>query len=540
MLQPDGRITNYRAIKEDITEHKRASDAIQESKILLQRVIDSTPDWIHVKDREHRFMLVNVRFAEAFNQTPAEMIGRHDTDIGDDDKVLSGQSIHKPCDKIAFENGETRVFDTFKGPLRDSSQRIYGILCYRRDITERFNTEREQHNLEMQLRQAQKMELIGHLTGGIAHDFNNILASMFGYAELIQMSPDIQSNPQLSQYLQEILQAGIRAKELVAQLLTFSHRREPATETIVVTPIVKEVAKLLRSTLPTSIAIKTELAKALPEVLISPVRLHQILMNLGINARDAIAGSGTIAIKVEPVVVGELTVCDSCHHHFSGRHLMISVRDSGSGISQRNLMKIFDPFFTTKEVGRGGGLGLSVLHGIVHSANGHIEVHTALGHGTEFRIHLPAQSRESVSPPREVKPDTENVQVCGNVMVVDDEASIVGFLTALLENLGCEVTGLTSPTEALRLFRNDPNCVDMVIMDQSMPELTGADLARAMLALRPEIPIVMSTGYSNAIDEETARQIGIRRFLIKPVPAKVLADIVAEYLSVKSISPDLH
>lgn len=236
--QPDGRITHYLAIKEDITEHKRAGDAIRESKVLLQRVIDSTPDWIHVKDKEHRFMLVNQSFAHAFKQTPEDMVGKYDTDFlpasiidshfktgmrnthQEDAAVFNGQTIHVPYDKILFDHGEYRVFDMFKVPLRDASQKIYGVLCYRRDITERFDKEQEQKALEAQLRQAQKMELIGHLAGGIAHDFNNILAAMLGYVELLQMVPDIQQNRQWSQYLQEILQAGIRAKELVAQLLT--------------------------------------------------------------------------------------------------------------------------------------------------------------------------------------------------------------------------------------------------------------------------------------------------------------------------------
>jgi len=553
--QPDGRITHYLAVKEDITEQKRTADAIRESKTLLQGVIDATPDWIYVKDREYRFMLVNAQCAQAFSQSPANMVGCHDTDfiplglrIGsadqglqalhdDDDAVFRGETIHHPYDKVFFKNGDVQIFDTYKRPLRDSSQNVYGALCYRRDITERFNTEREQKTLETQLRQAQKMEMIGHLTGGIAHDFNNILAAVFGYAELIQMSPAIEQNPPLGLYLREILQAGIRAKELVAQLLTFSHRKEAASEAISVAPIVKEVTKLLRSTMPTSILIGSALSSDLPEVLISPVQLHQILMNLGINARDAIVGTGTVEITAELVFLRDTQTCASCHAHFSGQHLMISVRDTGSGIAAQHLAKIFDPFFTTKDVGRGSGLGLSVLHGIVHSANGHIEVITAPGKGTEFCIYLPPHSRESGRLPRDVKPDAKKAAIRGHVMVVDDEASIVGFTRLLLESLGCRVTGLTSATEALRVFRDDPYGVDMVMTDQTMPDLSGAELARAMLACRPDIPIVLSTGYSNAIDEDTARQIGIRRFLLKPVPAKVLADVVGEYLAVKPAQP---
>ncbi|MET3131197.1 PAS domain S-box-containing protein [Oxalobacteraceae bacterium GrIS 1.11] len=553
--QADGRITHYLGIKEDITAHKRAAEASHESKLLLQGVIDSTPDWIHVKDRQHRFMLVNRSISSAFQQLPAAMIACPDTDFmpaamcvgdaaqgirslhDDDDAVFAGQTIHDPCDKIILKNGELRIFDTFKGPLRDSAQRIYGVLCFQRDITERVRADAEQQTLELQLQQAQKMEMIGHLTGGIAHDFNNILASIFGYAELMQMSSEIELHPQLGLYLQEILQAGVRAKELVEELLTFSHERETSTEAIIVTPIVAEVAKLLRATMPSSISITVEIADALPEVLMRPVRLHQILMNLGINGRDAIDGAGAIRFEVEPVALAAPQECDSCHRHFWGAHLMISVRDSGSGIPRGDLPKIFDPFFSTKKAGRGSGLGLSVLHGIVHSVNGHIEVITADGCGTEFRIYLPALSPENRAAVRAAAPTSARAAMRGHVMVVDDEASIVGFTKALLEGAGCRVSGLTSATEALRRFRADPQAIDMLITDQTMPEMSGAELASAMLACRPDLAIVMSTGYSNIIDERTARQLGIRHFLVKPVPARALLDIVAACLAGAAKAP---
>lgn len=546
--QPDGRVTHYLAIKDDITERKRASDAIRESKALLQGVIDATQDWIYVKDREHRFMLVNNQFAHALNQNPADMIGRRDVEFiaagipftdseaeiaalhADDEAVFAGGSIQRPYDKMLCADGVMRVFETYKTPIRDSALVVSACLCYRRDITERCAKEEAQKQLENQLRQAQKMELIGHLTGGIAHDFNNILSAVFGYAELLQMSPAIERSPELALYVQEILQAGIRAKELVAQLLTFSHRREQASQAINVTTIVSEVAKLLRSTMPASISIECSLADALPEVLISPVQLHQILMNLGINARDAISGQGTVAISARQQVLHGTRVCASCHQRFGGDYLMLSVRDNGSGIPPEHMPRIFDPFFTTKDVGRGSGLGLSVLHGIVHSANGHLEVLTTLGAGTEFRVFLPTQACLPSLAPAEAKSEPASSRVRGTVMVVDDEASIVRFMTVLLENLGCRVIGLTSPREALRLFQHDPRGVDLVLTDQTMPELSGIDLASAMLAYRPDLPIVLSTGYSNAIDEDAARQIGVRRFLMKPVPAKVLSDVVADYL----------
>jgi PAS domain S-box-containing protein len=551
--QSDGRISHYLALKEDISEHKREAEAILQAKILLQRVIDSSPDSIFVKDQQHRYLLVNEAYAKSFDQAPSAMMGRCDTDFlplhlcvgnpekgvvgwhDDDDAVFRGETVHLPHSKLVTESSETRVFDLVKTPLRDAQQRIFGNLCYRRDITERVNQEQAQKALESRLQQAQKMELIGQLTGGIAHDFNNILASILGYTELLQMSAELQRKPQFSQPLQEILQAAIRAKELVAQLLTFSHKREVATQAIRIKPIVKEVLKLLGSTLPSTISVKIEIESGLPSVLISAVQLHQILMNLAVNARDAMAGRGTIELQVQALELDALRHCDACHQPFQGRYVRISVQDNGAGIAPENRLRIFDPFFTTKEAGHGSGLGLSVLHGIVHSAGGHIEVITALDVGTQFLIYLPAQALLSERTALALKDAILDnpVQKGARVLVVDDEASIVGFVTAFLEGLGCQVTGLTNAPEALRLFRDQPSAFDLVFTDQTMPYLTGAELARAMLAVRPELPIVMITGYSNAIDEETARQIGIRKFLVKPVPARVLMDAVTECLALQ-------
>lgn len=552
VCQSDGQITHYLAIKENITEHIQKAEAVLQSKILLQAVIDSTPDWIFVKDQDNRFMLVNEPFARAFNQSPDAMRNQLDTDflphlwcLGSpengilglhdyDEAVFRGESIHLPYDKVLTETGETMIFDTFKTPLRDSQHKIFGALCYRRDITQRLAREQEQGVLEKQLQQAQKMELIGHLTGGIAHDFNNILASILGYAELMQMSAEIDQNSKLSGYLFEILKAGIRAKEVVQQLLSFSRREELVGEATLVEPIVKEVAKLLHSTMPSSIKFKTEIADGLPRAVIGAVQLHQILMNLGINARDAIQGVGTISVNVDSISIDSTRHCESCRQAFCGSYLMISVRDNGVGISPENRLRIFDPFFTTKAVGSGSGLGLTVLNGIVHSANGHIEVLTGLGVGSEFIVYLPAETMDGPPVSQTLELPAKEVQVFAKVMVVDDEAAIVAVFTELLEKIGCKVTGLTSSTEALRLFRANPYCVDLVITDQTMPDLIGTDLARQMLSLRADIPIIMSTGYSASVDEDTALKLGLRQLLIKPVPAKVLLEAVARQLEPKT------
>jgi PAS domain S-box-containing protein len=552
--QSDGQITHYLAIKEDITEQKRAAQTILESKVLLQKTIDSSVDWIFVKDLEHRFLLVNEPFAKAFGRVPDALVGHVDTDfiplemclgnpqlgiVGQheyDNAVFAGESIHIAQEEVSLIGDRPRMFETYKTPLRDAQQRIFAILCYQRDITDRVQTEQQQRSLEKQLQQAQKMEIIGHLTGGIAHDFNNILASMLGYTEIMQMSAEVRQHPLLETYLQEILQAGIRAKELVQQLLTFSQKREAVNQAIHVAPIVKEVVKLLQSTLPSSIAIELVIANQLPEVLLSPVQLHQVLMNLGVNARDAIAQTGTIEIQVSQVTLEDRQICASCHQSFDGSYLKMVVRDTGSGISPDDLARAFDPFFTTKAVGRGSGLGLSVVHGIVHAAKGHIQVLSTLAVGTEFCVYLPDQGSRTGRPDRPaLQRDTDIVALPAHVLVVDDEPVIVGMLTALLQGIGCQVTGFTRSTEALLWFEANQQSVDLVITDLTMPDLTGVELVRALLTHRPGLPIIMCTGYSDSMSEEEAHQIGIRHLLIKPVPTKLLLERVAGCLHVQAV-----
>ncbi|HEX8964488.1 MAG TPA: PAS domain S-box protein [Rhodocyclaceae bacterium] len=542
-----GEVTHYLAIKADVTERVRTQEAIKASKELLQRVIDSTPDWIYVKDRQSRFILANDAFARAVGCTPEDLIGRLDGDVlrehlsGDveaqvarihalDERAMAGGTVREEHDELVSRQGEVRVFDMFKGPLRDPAGEVYGILTVRRDITERRRNEREQQVLEEQLRQAQKMEVIGHLTGGIAHDFNNILTAIFGFAELAQLSPAAAQDPALPRYLQRIVEAAARARDLVAQLLTFSHTRGPGDETSRIAPIAKEVKALLRSTLPATISIGSAIADDLPDALISPVQLHQILMNLGVNAKDAIGAKGAIEIRAERVRIEHAETCASCHRPFDGDYLVVAVSDTGTGIPPQHLPKIFDPFFSTKEVGRGSGLGLSVLHGIVHSANGHVAVRTQPGAGSEFRVFLPFRpGAAQPSRPREAYPPGSE-RVAGRVLLVDDEPDILEFMATLLEGIGCQVAAFSSSTEAWRLFQRAPQDVDLVITDQIMPDMTGAELARAMLALRPELPVVLSTGYSTAMDESAARELGIRRLLRKPVPSRVLCDMVAQYL----------
>jgi PAS domain S-box-containing protein len=520
----------------DISARKQADEVLH----MLSQAVEQSPESIIITDLEARIEYVNAAFLRVSGYGAEEVLGENCR------LLQSGQTPASSYAAMwaALQRGELwqgefvnrrkngDIYTEFAriAPVRLPDGRVAHYLAIKEDISERKRAEQEQRALEKQLRQAQKMESIGHLTGGIAHDFNNILAAMFGYAELALMSPSLRREPQLRLYLQEILQAGSRAKELVAQLLTFSRKKETVGAPIAVAPIIDEVSRLLRSTMPATISIHTELAGELPLALISAVHLHQVLMNLGINARDAIDGKGAVAIRAERRTIADSHTCDSCHCTFTGDYLLIAVQDSGSGIDPAQRSLIFDPFFTTKEVGAGSGLGLSVLHGIVHAAGGHVEVQSALGRGSEFRIYLPAQAPGERRPAGEVGAMLEQAPVRGHVLVVDDEASIVGFMTELLESLGCRVTGLQRAADALRLVQKAPQAVDLVITDQTMPDITGIELAWALLAIRPDLPVVLCTGYSQSVDEDSALRLGVRRFLVKPVPAKVLCDVVRECL----------
>lgn len=538
------------AIARDFTDLRAAQGQLTR----LGMAMEQTSQSVVITDKDARIEYVNRAFCAISGYSPEEVVGQNPRML---QSGLTPKDTYT-CMWTALGRGDTwqgeftnrrksgalYVESVRISPVRQVDGSISHFLALKEDITERLRKEEEQRSLEKQLQQAQKMEIIGHLTGGIAHDFNNILASILGYAELIRMSADTTLSPKTGAYVQEILQAGIRAKELVQQLLTFSQRRDTAVEAIHALPIVKEVIKLLQSTLPKSIRITMHVAAAyqdIPQVMISAVQLHQILMNLGVNAHHAIETVGTVAFSVEPVTLEVEHYCHSCHQNFTGSYLMIAVQDNGAGIPEDIRLRVFDPFFTTRTVGLGSGLGLSVVHGIVHAANGHIGIHTELGKGTEMRIYLPAQSGAVTRYAQRTEPQTEVLlATTACVMVVDDELAIVGVVTTLLENIGCEVVGLTRPTEALRMFYDKPNGFDLVITDLTMPELSGADLARTMLSIRPELPIILCSGYSAALDEAAALEIGIRRFLMKPVPAKVIIDTVKKCLAQRRESAALR
>ncbi len=393
----------------------------------------------------------------------------------------------------------------------------------------------KQLELEKKLQQSQKMQAIGQLTGGIAHDFNNILASILGFAELARASMGQSGgNAKLPVYLDEVLVAGRRARDLIAQMLAFSRGTNSEWSMINIDPIVSETVRLLRSSLPSSLELRTELAKNLPPVKSDIVKLNQIIMNLCINAKDASNSVGTVAIRTSRKVIEHGSLCISCGAPIHGDYVTLEVEDCGSGIPQDILQRIFDPFFTTKEVGKGTGMGLAMVHGIVHEHHGHILVDTQINRGTKFTLLFPVGSLDSAQL-LSAKAQTAHVAsavatstVLPRILVVDDEVTVARFLRELIQAHGYEVATETDSHEALAAFQSNPDDYQLLISDQTMPGISGVELCRQVKKIKADCPVILCTGDLGAIPDQEIEDIGIQAICSKPIDTRNLLQLVQQ------------
>jgi nitrogen-specific signal transduction histidine kinase/ActR/RegA family two-component response regulator len=380
--------------------------------------------------------------------------------------------------------------------------------------------------MEERLRQSHKMEAVGTLAGGIAHDFNNVLSIILGNSELAVL--DIPEGSPAKGNLEEIRDACLRARDLVHRILLFARRRDQALSTIRVETVVEDSVKMLRASIPSTVEIRREIQEGLPSVVADPSQIQQIVMNLCTNAAQVMeAEGGCLEITVAPAVLTAPrdTVTGQIRE---GSYVRLQVRDTGPGIPAENADRIFEPFFTTKEVGGGTGLGLAVVHGIVQDQGGGILVESEEGRGALFTVFLPAfdgKQEKEKAVGRSALPGGRE-----RVLLVDDEPSIVRLGRQLLERRGYEVETRQSGLEALDCFKRDPGRFDLVITDMAMPGMRGDRLAREIMAIRPDVPVVLATGYSSQISEEEAREMGIRAFLMKPLTQQELAATVREVL----------
>ncbi len=409
--------------------------------------------------------------------------------------------------------------------FKTGEDKPFQVFVTLHDITRRKEAEKERLNLEAQLQQAQRLEAIGTLAGGIAHDFNNILGAILGYAEMAKDDSPAESS--IRNDLTEILKAGHRAKALVKQILAFS--RQAVTERISLQPVgmVKEAVKLLRPSLPSTIEIKQEIDEAAGPILADPTQLHQVLVNLCTNAFHAMEESGGIlTISLKNVTLNREDLAGD-PLVLPGEYAQLSIKDTGAGIAPEVLRRVFDPYFTTKEVGKGTGMGLAIVHGIVKSYNGFVSCSSTPGKGTTVQVYLPLIDAGAVPAEEEQGPVATGNE---RILLIDDEKILAEMGKNMLEPLGYTVTVRNNSLEAFTTFLNQPELFDLVITDQTMPGMTGFELARRMLMIRPDLPIILCTGYSALVSEEKARASGISGFAMKPLAKRDIAGLIRKVL----------
>ena len=528
-----GEVQYYEGSIKDITERKRSEEALRNSEARFRTAFENASVGMTLVDLQGVYLEVNRALAKMIGYRRADMIGRpvadftHPDDIGIrsrflgdllDGRISSGEQERR----FVHKDGSAVWTSIWASLHRDQDGRPLYFISLVQDLTARKKSDEERGRLESQLLQAQKMEAIGSLAGGIAHDFNNILSAIIGYTELSMLSAGAPVD-----YLQEALKAANRAKDLVKQILSFSRQTDEERIPVHVGMVVKEVAKFLRASIPSTIDIQCRIDEKAGSVLANSVELHQILMNLCTNAVHAIgsaAGSVEICARRTDVTANEREAFPDLE---PGTYVELSVADSGQGIRPEILERIFDPYFTTKAKGVGTGLGLAVVHGIVKKSSGTIRVASRSGQGSRFSIYLPQLDLPSAAAPSPSRPLQGGT---GRILFVDDEGMIADIGEKILKRLGYDVVSQTSPAAALEIFKADPRAFDLVISDQTMPGMTGDALAGELMRIHPDIPVILCTGYSQLIDAQKAQEKGIRALVMKPIRIDEMDDAIRRVL----------
>ena len=525
-------------------KHGRALKALSASEMRLQAIFATVQAGIVIVDQESRKIVdVNMAAAQLVGLPPEKIIGSS--------CHLVCPAKKKRCPVLdlgqRLENAERVILkaDGEEVPVLKSVVEIelggrkYLLESFL-DISKRVQAEQEQLKLQGQLRQAQKMEAIGTLAGGIAHDFNNMLHAILGYSGLLLRT--LPAGSEQHNFALAIKEAGSSAAGLIRQILTFSRQTEKERGPLQLQYMIKEALKLLRSTLPATIAIQEDIDMRCSPVLADSTEIHQVIMNLGTNAYHAMrARGGTLHVRLDEVDIPEVAPHDAVEGFGDlplGRHVRLMVSDTGHGMDQATMQRIFDPYFTTKTKGEGTGLGLAIVLGIIKSYRGAVAVRSNPGQGTTFSLYFPVMEQTPPPQQEESKNECPLAEIpCKKILFVDDVEFNVVLGEHTLRQLGCDVVGLTDSREALEVFLAFPEKFDLVITDQTMPHLTGFELARMALEVRPDIPIILLTGHSDMVDEQKARAAGIRNFLMKPMDLGGIAKILREIFAAPSLSP---
>ncbi len=515
------------ALRAALEASRHAQDRLDETERRLREVIEHAPIIIFAIDREGIFTLSEGSGLASLGLAPGQVVGQSAFEVYRDFPQIVGNLREclagNPVNEVV-QVGEA-VYEVLYVPRRDDHGEVTGISGVAWDVTARVRAEINARDLEAQLRQSQKMETVGTLAGGIAHDFNNILSPIMGYADLALN--DLPGDHPARDDIEQVLKAARRARDLVKQMLVFSRRGDQTRHPVQLHLVINDALKLIRSMLPSNIELSQRVLNQNDTVLADAGQMHQVIMNLVTNAAYAMRKTGGV-LRVE---LGQEEVDEERARSIdglqAGSYVVLSVIDGGEGMDAETRSRVFEPFFTTKRPGEGTGLGLSVVHGIVHSHGGGIEVRSALNEGATFRAYFPAAATSEAAPPEARAP--EAARGGEHILIVDDEPAIVDLLKRMLEQRGFRVTAFNSSEAALHGFRSKPGGFDAIITDQTMPRMSGVELARAMHELRPDIPIVLTTGYiDDAAHSDRGRDIA--GVAVKPFDSATITTVLRKAL----------
>jgi two-component system, cell cycle sensor histidine kinase and response regulator CckA len=524
------KITHLFGTIQDITESRTAQDELRTSRAFLQSVLDASPDVIIVVSPQREIIRGNLAAYELAGER--SLIGMNCRELWDEDaddttpcpvdQVIETKAPVRAIQDLTDAQGNRQVIDVSAAPILDTEGNVTNVVAIVSDITDRTE-------LESKLRQAHKMEAIGQLAGGIAHDFNNILTAVMGYADLLSF--DLPEGTIDSEHAQSITQACRRAVGLTGQLLSFARKgdyHEVATD---VHEVIEEVHQLLRHSVDRRIKIVTDFHASSSVIMTDPSQLQNALLNLGVNARDAMPDGGTLTFATRDVLLTEADRERTPYEIGIGAHVEIRVTDTGEGMDSATQDKIFEPFFTTKEVGKGTGLGLAAVYGFVKNHKGSIEVTSAPGHGTTFALLVPTSSTNATEDKREPREEVAIVHGHGRVLVIDDEEDVRTFTKAALELVGYEVACCSNGAQGLEYYREHQQDIDLILLDLIMPELSGEDAFHAIRNINPQANILIATGYADTAAVRPILEAGASGFIRKPFQISDLSQAVANAMN---------